>query len=167
MSPDAPSPPDAGIGLRLTATVTAVASAFFLMDFVVRGAALAPPRAMLGMLPMVPIALAHALALVASAWWPRPPRVAALVLTGVVLFVGMLVVAGGADAAAVQARSAWQGASFSAYRLGIGTLVAIQGAFGVVLIWSRRAAGALSQDDAAARPRRRQGPMRLRRHDDD
>jgi hypothetical protein len=115
------------------------------------------------MLPMVPIALAHAVALVASAWWPRPPRAAALALTGIVLFVGMLVVVGGADAAAVQGRSAIAGMSFSAYHLAVGALVAAQGAFGVVLIWSRRAA--VARKDSPKR--RKQGPMRLRRHDDD
>ena len=161
-----PPPPatDASIGLRFTASLVAVASAFFLLDFALRGFALAPPRAMLGMLPMVPIALLHAVALIASAWWSRPPRAAALALTGVVLLVGMLVVAGGADAAAVQGRSALAGMSFSGYRLAVGGLVALQGAFGVVLIWSRRAAVARGEGPVR---RRQQGPMRLRRHDDD
>ncbi len=162
MSPSQPTA-EAGVGLRFTATLVAVASVFFLMDFVLRGIALAPPRAMLGMLPMVPIALVHAVALVASAWWPQPSRAAARVLTGIVLFGGMLVIAGGADAAVVQGRSAVAGMTFSGYRLGVGALVAVQGAFGVVLIWSRRAAVAHT-DSPKRRPR---GPMGLRRHDDD
>ena len=162
-SPPPPATAEASIGLRFAATLVAVASVFFLMDFMLRGIALAPPRAMLGMLPMVPIALLHAVALVASAWWPQPPRSAALVLTGIVLFVGMLVVAGGADAAAVQGRSAVAGMTSSGYHLAVGALVAVQGAFGVVLIWSRRAA--VARWDSPKR--RKRGPMGLRRHDDD
>lgn len=152
---------EAGIGLRFAATGVAVASAFFCADFVLRGAALAPPRAMLGIVPLAWVALAHAVALAGSAWWARPLRAAAIALTAVALFGGMLLVAGGADAAAAQGRNFLAGGRFDSYRLLVGLLVALQGAFGVLLVWARRA-----PTGSPAR-RRRRGPMRLRRDDDD
>ncbi len=136
----APTAIQAPVALRVCVSIAALVAAFVLADLVIQGRPLAPRYTLLGALPMAPIALAHALAVLAGAWWPRPEAPAGRALAAVVLFGGILVVAAGADAAFVQVRF-WmaEARAFDSYRLVVGGLTALNGALGVVLVWARRA----------------------------
>lgn len=153
----APSAPEPSLGLRVTATAVAVVALFVLADLVLRGLPLAPRYTLLASLPMAPIGAMHALALLVSLWWPRPPHRVERVVTAIVLFGGMLVVAGGIDAAFAQVRFFLAEArAFDSYRLGAGVATALEGALAVIVIWSRRA-------PVHKRP---MGAIRIRRYDE-
>lgn len=128
-----------GLGLRLIATLVVLIAAYFLVGLAIQGRSVAPVGAVLRPLPLAPLALLHGLVLLLHAWWPRLPARLAAAAGWVVLLLGMILVAGGTDAAVVQFdRFGVQGLT-RGHALPLGLLVAAQGALGVLVVWSRRA----------------------------
>ncbi len=126
------------LGLRVTASVVAFASLLWFAEVALSGRSVAPLGAALRVLPLALLGVGHALLLLGHAWGARLPPVSQAGSAWLVLLLGMVLVAGGTDSAFVQLdRFGWDGLS-RGHGFWLGLLAVVQGALGVLLVWSRR-----------------------------
>lgn len=126
------------LGLRVTASVVAFIGLLWFAEVALTGRSVAPLGAVLRVLPLAPLGVFHAFALLIHAWGTRLPPAAQAASAWFVLLLGMVLVAAGTDSAFVQLdRFGWAGLSRGP-GFWLGLLAVGQGALGVLLVWSRR-----------------------------
>lgn len=135
------------LGLRVTASVVAFIGLLWFGQVAITGGTVAPMGAALRGLPLAPLAIVHAAGILAHAWGTHLSRRMQAGSGWLVLLLGMLIVAAGTDSAFMQfdrfgLDGLWRGHGF-----GLGLLAAVQGALGVLLVWSRRPPAVLERDD--------------------
>jgi hypothetical protein len=126
------------LGLRVTASLVALVGLLWFADAAIAGASVAPMGAALRFLPLAPLAVLHAAGIVLHAWGTRLAARVQAASGWFVLLLGMVLVAAGTDAAFVQVdRFGWSGLQRGP-GFWLGLFAALQGAVGVLLVWSRR-----------------------------
>ncbi len=135
------------LGLRVTASIVAFIGLLWFAEVTLTGRSVAPMGAALRVLPLAPLALVHAVGILVHAWGTRLQPVAQAASGWLVLLLGMLLVAAGTDSAFVQFdRFGWDGLS-RGHGFWLGLLSVVQGALGVLLVWSRRPPAAAERAD--------------------
>lgn len=134
------------LGLRVTASVVAFTGLLWFAETTIAGRSIAPMGAALRGLPLAPLAVVHALAIFLHAWGLRAPFSVQVASGWLVLLLGMVLFAAGTDSAFMQFDRFGLAGLLRGPGFWLGALAAVQGAVGVLLVWSRRAAAVA--DDA-------------------
>ena len=135
------------LGLRVTASIIALAGLLWFGDATIARASVAPLGAALRFLPLAPLAVLHAAGIFLHAWGTRLAGAVQAASGWFVLLLGMALVAAGTDAAFMQFdRFGWEGLQRGP-GFWLGGLGVLQGAVGVLLVWSRRPPAGLTYEE--------------------